>query len=450
MSPPFFRLHRLAPAIVAGSLVLTGELPPRWLSGTDATSVRSGTLVAYEPLPSTTLCVMPAAEQRAAMRQEYAAIQAGRVPNGAALPARTIKDPYPSFAGVSVDPVRNEVVFTDESLFQVLVYDRMANTPAGVTRPKRVIVGEKTNIEFQSSAWVDPKTGEIYAVNNDTRDTTVVFGAGANGNAAPVRSIHTPHGSFGIAAAEAHDEVLMTIQHDSAIVAYKKSAGENDAPIRMLQGLATKLADPHGIAYDPQEDVIYVANFGATHDVSAKEGGGRDRRGRGRTNWPLGRDQAVPGSGTINKPSISVHRRLATGNEPPVRVIEGPAAQLNWPTGLAFDPGSRELYVANDMGPSIVVFDAVAKGDVAPKRVLKGSRTGLANPTAVSLDLRNNELWVANFGGHSGMAFDLKASGNIAPKRIIRNAPPNTPSLMIGNPGAVGYDTKRENILVPN
>jgi DNA-binding beta-propeller fold protein YncE len=313
-----------------------------------------------------------------------------------------------------------------------------------------VIVGENTNIEFQSSAWVDPKTGEIYAVNNDTRDTTVVFGAGANGNSAPVRSIATPHGSFGIAAAEQHDEVLMTIQHDSAIVAYKKTAGEGDSPIRMMQGLATKLADPHGIAYDPQEDVIYVANFGATHDVSAKEGGGRDRRGRGRTNWPLGRDQAVPGSGTINKPSISVHRRLATGNEPPLRVIEGPAAQLNWPTGLAFDPGSRELFVANDMGPSIVVFDAAAKGDAAPKRVLKGSRTGLANPTAVSLDLKNNELWVANFGGHSGMAFDLKAAGDTAPKRIIRNAPPNTPSLMIGNPGAVGYDTKRENILVPN
>ena len=57
---------------------------------------------------------------------------------------------------------------------------------------------------------------------------------------------------------------------------------------------------------------------------------------------------------------------------------------------------------------------------------------------------------MANFGGHSGVAFDLKASGDIAPKRIIRNAPPNTPSLMIGNPGAVGYDTKRENILVPN
>ncbi len=102
------------------------------------------------------------------------------------------------------------------------------------------------------------------------------------------------------------------------------------------------------------------------------------------------------------------------------------------------------------MGPSILEFDEDAKGNAAPKRVLKGARTGLANPTSVSLDLKNPELWVANFGGHTGTVYDLTASGNTAPKRTIRNAPPNTPSLMIGNPGAVAYDTKRENILVPN
>ena len=440
----------LASAVVAATFVISGDLGPGWLPG-GPLSIRTGTLVAYEPLPE--VCVMPAAEQRAAMREEYAAAQAtARASTGATTPVRMIKDPYPSFAGVSVDPVRNEVVFTDESLFQVLVYDRLENTAKGAkaSQPKRVIVGEKTNIEFQSSAWVDPKTGEIYAVNNDTRDTTVVFGAGANGNVAPVRSIHTPHGSFGIAAAEAHDEVLMTIQHDSAIVTYKKTAGENDHPVRMLQGLTTKLADPHGIAYDPQEDVIFVANFGATHDVSATASRGRDRRGRGRQNWPLGRDLAVPGSGTISKPSITVHRRLATGGDAPVRIIQGPATQLNWPTGLAFDPGARELYVANDMGPSVLVFDAAATENAAPKRILKGPKTGLANPTAVSLDLKNRELWVANFGGHSGTVYDLGASGDTPPKRTIRNAPEGTPSLMIGNPGAVGYDTKRENILVPN
>ena len=96
------------------------------------------------------------------------------------------------------------------------------------------------------------------------------------------------------------------------------------------------------------------------------------------------------------------------------------------------------------------MFDAAASGNARPKRRLKGASTKLANPTAVAVDTKNRELWVANFGGHSATVYDLPASGNVAPKRIIRNAPENTPSLMIGNPGAVGYDAKREEILVPN
>jgi DNA-binding beta-propeller fold protein YncE len=167
-------------------------------------------------------------------------------------------------------------------------------------------------------------------------------------------------------------------------------------------------------------------------------------------NFPLGREYSVPGSGTINSPSITVHRRDARGNAPPLRVISGPNTQLNWPTGLAFDPERRELFVANDMGPSILVFDASASGNVAPKRVLKGADTQLANPTGVFVDTKNRELWVANFGGHSATVYDLAAAGNARPKRVIRNAPPDAPSLMIGNPGAVAYDTKREQLLVPN
>ena len=106
--------------------------------------------------------------------------------------------------------------------------------------------------------------------------------------------------------------------------------------------------------------------------------------------------------------------------------------------------------MANDMGPSILVFDAAARGDVAPKRVLKGPKTKLANPTAVSLDFKNGELWVANFGGHSATAYPITAEGDIAPLRTIRSAPESAPSLMIGNPGALTYDTKRQEILVPN
>ena len=36
-------------------------------------------------------------------------------------PIRRIRDAYPSFAAVAVDMTRDEVVFTDENLFQVMV-----------------------------------------------------------------------------------------------------------------------------------------------------------------------------------------------------------------------------------------------------------------------------------------------------------------------------------------
>ena len=114
------------------------------------------------------------------------------------------------------------------------------------------------------------------------------------------------------------------------------------------------------------------------------------------------------------------------------------------------DEKNGELYVANDMGDSILVFAASAEGNVAPKRVLKGPKTRIKNPTGLFVDMENDELWVANFGAHAAVVFDRMAEGNTPPLRMIRNGPLDAPSLMIGNPGAVGYDTKRDEILVPN
>ena len=140
----------------------------------------------------------------------------------------------------------------------------------------------------------------------------------------------------------------------------------------------------------------------------------------------------------------------ASGNTPPLRIISGPKTQMNWPTGLAVDDTKGELYVANDMGNSILVFNYTDEGDVAPKRVLTGPKTNIKNPTGLWLDMKNNELWVANFGNHTATVFPIGASGNVAPKRMIRSGPLNEPSLGIGNPHPVAYDSKREEILVPN
>ena len=386
--------------------------------------------------------------QRQQDRAATAASSAGTREYADLKPIRWIRDPYAAYSSVAVDPINNEVVMTDENLFQILVYDRTANTPpsAKMTEPKRILAGLHTKIEFQCGLYIDPKTGDIFAVNNDTVDTLVIFDRNAKGNVPPTRELYTPHGTFGIAVDEASEEMFLTLQHDSAMVVFRKYATKDEAPLRLLQGDKTGLADPHGISLDSKNGWIFISNHGA---VSSRRplAQGQERE---KANWPLERAQALPGSGRSLPPSIIVHDMKAAGDTPPLRVIQGPKTQFNWPTGLAVDEQRGEIYVANDMGNSILVFNVTDSGDVAPKRMIKGPKTNLASPTGVWVDLKNNEVWAANFMNHSATVYPLNASGDVAPLRMIRSGPLDEPALGIGNPHPVAYDTKREQILVPN
>jgi hypothetical protein len=96
------------------------------------------------------------------------------------------------------------------------------------------------------------------------------------------------------------------------------------------------------------------------------------------------------------------------------------------------------------------VFKNTDNGNVAPTRMIRGPKSGVSNPTGVFLDTKNDELWVSNMGNHSATVFPRAANGDVAPKRIIRSAPLEKKALAIGNPGAVAYDSNRDEILVPN
>ncbi|OFW00017.1 MAG: hypothetical protein A3H94_04580 [Acidobacteria bacterium RIFCSPLOWO2_02_FULL_60_20] len=446
---------------VAASLMLSGGGLSGSPGGSGLRATGGPQLVSIQPIPETdgAMCEwLPASSeggtlyaallQRQQDRAATAASSAGTREYADLKPIRWIRDPYAAYSSVAVDPINNEVVMTDENLFQILVYDRTANTPpsAKMTEPKRILAGLHTKIEFQCGLYIDPKTGDIFAVNNDTVDTLVIFDRNAKGNVPPTRELYTPHGTFGIAVDEASEEMFLTLQHDSAMVVFRKYATKDEAPLRLLQGDKTGLADPHGIALDSKNGWIFISNHGA---VSSRRplAQGQERE---KANWPLERAQALPGSGRSLPPSIIVHDMKAAGDTPPLRVIQGPKTQFNWPTGLAVDEQRGEIYVANDMGNSILVFNVTDSGDVAPKRMIKGPKTNLASPTGVWVDLKNNEVWAANFMNHSATVYPLNASGDVAPLRMIRSGPLDEPALGIGNPHPVAYDTKREQILVPN
>ena len=419
----------------------------QWLGERDAASspLRKPTgypqLVSVQPLPEMDgeMCEwVPASSQErlvAMLRQERVAGRAASAadePRTSSIdadrsPVRVIRDSYPTYSAVGVDLGTNEVYLQDENLFGFMVFDRMTNTPpsANFSEPKRLVRGHQTRLEFNCSLWVDPQNGDVYSVNNDMVDTMVVFPRGAMGDVAPKRQLHTPHRTFGIAVDEAAQELFLTVQHPPQVVVYRKTAGGEDKPLRILAGDQTKLEDAHGIAIDTKNNWMFVSNHGAT---SGSQGS----------------------AGRFNPPTITVYPLKASGDTAPIRVIQGPKTQFNWPALMYMDQERGELYVTNDMADSILVFKATDSGDTAPTRVIQGPQTGLKNPTGVFLDAKNNELWISNMGNHTATVFSRTANGDVAPLRTIRSAPAGKVAQMVGNPGAVGYDTKREEILVPN
>ena len=395
-------------------------------------------LVSVTPLPEQTaapdgeMCEWQPASANTSLVTELAAEAAkDEVRSGSTdvdrAPVRVIRDSYSTYSAVGVDTDTNEVYLQDENLFGFMVFDRTTNTPpkANFSEPKRRIRGSMTRLEFNCSVWIDPQNGDVYSVNNDMVDLMVVFPRGVAGDVAPKRQLHTPHRAFGIAVDQGADELYLTIQHPPQVVVYKKTAANEDRPLRILAGEQTKLEDVHGIAIDTRKQLMFVANHGATSS-------------------PRG------SSGRFDPPSITVYPLKANGDTAPIRMISGPKTQMNWPALLYLDEQHDELYVANDMADSILVFGTNDSGDAVPVRVIKGPKTGIKNPTGIFLDAKNNELWVSNMGNHTATVFTRTATGDVAPLRTIRSAPAGQGAQMIGNPGAVGYDSKREEILVPN
>lgn len=458
--PRAFRLRCLASMIIflallvgVGSwLLLAGKrLQPRLQAFAQLTELRPTgypQLVSIEPLPEMDgeMCEwVPAsstARLLAARQQERQAVPETRT--SVALerpPVRVIRDPFPAYTAVAVDVKNSEIVLQDENLFQIIAYDRMTNTPptASMSEPKRVIGGLDTQTEFNCGLYVDPKTGDIYTVSNDTLGTMSVFSRNARGNVRPDRTLRTPGRSWAIAVDEANEELFLAVQDPPMVVVHHKYAKGKDQPIRVLRGNKTGLGDAHGISLDTKHGWIFVANHGAVADY-------RDEGGNGL----LRGDEVVPGSGRYELPSITVYPIKASGNAPPLRTIQGPKTLLNWPSHLSVDEQRGEVFVANDVDDSVLVFHVTDSGDVAPTRVLKGPKTQLKNPVGVFVDIVNDELVVANMGNHRATVYRRTAQGDTPPIRTIRAGPEGVPALKIGNPGSVAYDTKRDQIIVPN
>ena len=357
-------------------------------------------------------------------------------------PVRMIADPYPAFNGIAVDAANGIVAMSDPNRKSLLVYDRMRGASRGqASLPLRQIVGPDTFLGMIAGIILDPRNQEIYTANNDIEDTVVVMPYGASGDVKPARVFSVPHQAWGLALGDAADQIAVTVEVQNTIVFYRREVKGVEAPLRILRGADTGLADPHGIYWDESHNEIGVANHGNFRGVVKNTGGGC-------SSSFVAEDEAE--AGESRPPSIGIFAASAKGDAKPLRVIQGSKTGLDWPMGIAYDAQHDTIVVANNGDSSILIFGRNGNGDVAPLRVIRGDRTGINHPMGVAVDPQQGEIWVSNWGDHSALAFDSGARGNVGPKRIIRSAPAGTPTPGFGNPMALAYDSKRDELLVPN
>jgi DNA-binding beta-propeller fold protein YncE len=390
------------------------------------------------------LCLMPDADA-----QQIAIPQRSDSEGGDIAPVRMVVDPYPSFNGVAVDTTNDLVMMSDTNRKSLLVYERTAGsaTSKQAAAPRQQIMGPDTGVGFVAGVAMDPVHRELFTVNNDVEDRLVAFEYDARGNVKPKRLLYVPHQSWGIAFAPRRDVMALSVQTPNMFVVFRRDAKKFDAPIRSVRGPKTGMADPHGIYFDETHNEIVVANHGnfrpgelitsytaydARESRQERTGNVFDENARGRF---------VPSS-------LTIYDGDANGDVAPLRTIQGPRSQLDWPMGVAVDEVNNETIIANNGDNSILIFSRTANGDVQPRRVIRGPLTGIKGPMGVAI--AKDEIWVANFGDHTALVFPRLAAGNVAPRRILRNAPAGKETSGFGNPYAVAYDTKRGEILVPN
>lgn len=129
--------------------------------------------------------------------------------------------------------------------------------------------------------------------------------------------------------------------------------------------------------------------------------------------------------------AVLFFRADATGDEAPLRVIQGPRTFLKRPDVVYLDHINHEVYVPTRQG-AVLVFSQDDDGDVSPRRILFGPKTQLSAAGAIAVDTTNNLLVIE--GDKEFLIFDRLADGDVPPKAVVKG--PRT-LLTGGGPNAM-------------
>jgi DNA-binding beta-propeller fold protein YncE len=275
----------------------------------------------------------------------------------------------------------------------VAAFARLAN---GNTGPQRVITGQGSKLGRTIHGLAYDAVHDEIIVPNALADAILVFRGSANGDEPPIRVIQgrctrlvTPHS---VSIDTEHGEILVASLTGKRINVYRWDDNGNAAPLRVITGPQTQLGHLVGIAVDPVQNLMAVANsedilvFNRTEngDIAPRARIAGPKTGITDEPWQMqfykgkiylaasnhlhvnlysgvtlkGSSKAVPDDPWLNPTLgfVGIWNITDNGDVPPRAMIRGPFSGLLHPVGLALNPEDGEIYVSDSVRNGILSF----------------------------------------------------------------------------------------------
>ena len=330
--------------------------------------------------------------------------------------------------------------------------------------------------------------------------TALLLYAQGRGDLSPIRKVQDPFPVFTDVAVDPDSNIVaMSDENRFSLRTYKRDADSNFVadPLSVITVPKSGVDFVCGVAIDSLNKEIYAANNDTASDLitfkytdTGEVPPTRDLTTAPTGTWGVALDLTNNEVGVTiqHENKVQIYRRGATGEEKPLRIIQGPKAGLSDPHGIYIDAEHNEIFVANHdsyhevqagenpnvaladfargveaprvarerqleprlskgkfVEPSIKVFSRTANGDAVPVRVIQGPRTELSLPMKIFLDSVHNEIFVANSGSSSILIFSRTASGDVAPTRKIEG-----PATGLNKPVGLFLDLKNDELWATN
>lgn len=276
--------------------------------------------------------------------------------------------------------------------------------------PKRIIAGQETKLARTMHGIAYNPEGDEIIIPNPLAAAILVFRGGADGAEAPIRVIQGMHTKLthphSVNVDTKNKEIIVGDPTGRQVLVFPLEAQGDVPPLRVIRGPKTGIGHVVGIAADPVHNLIIISS-------------------------------SALGSSSGTRTGLLIFNRTDSGNVAPRATITGPRTGIIYaPWQVQTDPDQGKIFVAvtnviyrprysldklrDSAGGSVLdspwddprlgfigVWNVTDDGDVAPRSIIKGPKSGLVHPDGLALNRKNKEIIVTDAVRNGALTFSV-------------------------------------------